>query len=102
MFKIGDVIEGTFVNYVNYKDDDEYDDYINDQKNLFKKIVIVVEVSEKHFRCFSDDGESTNTYLCLYDEVNKETYDKYYKKIGELSKEDYNIKYNKFNQRKNN
>lgn len=81
MFKQGDIVEASF-----YANEDM------DENNLIKKPMIVFDSSDTMFKCFSCDSEDSRTHYCFYD-VNGSNYNR---KIGELIKEDFDLKYNIF------
>jgi len=95
MFKIRDIVEASF-----YADDNM------DDKNLIKKNVIVIDIIEhkiknKTFRCFLADEDSSELVHIVYIDKDKEFYPSYYKKIGELTKEDFDVRFNQFLERIN-
>jgi hypothetical protein len=89
MFKTGDIVKATF-----YKDTNFEDENWNDRET-YKMDVIVFSSEEKTFRCFSDDD--INLYYCFYD-IDESGFNC---KVGELTKEDYDIKLNAFSERRN-
>lgn len=85
MFKPGDIVEISL--YANEDMDDN---------NLIKMNAIVFDSSETTIKCFSFDSENAQTYYCFYD-VNGSNYNR---KIGELTKEDFDLKYSYFLEKK--